>query len=170
MTWLRGGRWTAGNRPEPSRTHGRGRSLPHPSLVPFSDRFERRRHISSLLHAFWRTPPFPICDSPRSVWWARGRERSGPTRSHPEPGRDPLQRRRVLWTWSMGGEAAASPPDPPDGNCRRQDQIKLFTISDTERSSNNPPHPNAVAFFVLALALRMRCSPSCLSPLPKDYL
>ena len=26
----------------------------------------------------------------------RGRERGGPTRSHPEPGRDPAQRRRVL--------------------------------------------------------------------------
>ncbi|CAA9566004.1 MAG: hypothetical protein AVDCRST_MAG33-2063, partial [uncultured Thermomicrobiales bacterium] len=26
----------------------------------------------------------------------RGRERAGSTRSHPEPGRDPAQRRRVL--------------------------------------------------------------------------
>ena len=52
---------------------------------------------------------------PRTVRGARGRERRGPTRSHPEPGRDPRQRRRVLWTWSMGGEAAASPPDGPGG-------------------------------------------------------
>ncbi len=32
----------------------------------------------------------------RGVRGVRGRERSGPTRTHPEPGRDPLQRRRVL--------------------------------------------------------------------------
>jgi hypothetical protein len=44
---------------------------------------------------------------------ARGLERAGPTRSHPEPGRDPAQRRRVLWVLPTGGEAAASPPDPP---------------------------------------------------------
>ena len=34
--------------------------------------------------------------SSRGIGGARGRERAGPTRSHPEPGRDPAQRRRVL--------------------------------------------------------------------------
>jgi hypothetical protein len=32
----------------------------------------------------------------RMMRCARGRERRGPTRTHPEPGRDPRQRRRVL--------------------------------------------------------------------------
>ncbi len=50
----------------------------------------------------------------RPIRGARGPERGGPTRSHPEPGRDPPQRRRVLWGCPTGGEAAASPPDRSD--------------------------------------------------------
>src|SRR5690606_6747823 len=42
----------------------------------------------------------------------RGRERGGPTRSHPEPGRDPPQRRRVL-RGAPPGEAR--PPRAPRG-------------------------------------------------------
>ena len=41
-----------------------------------------------------------FCDRSKHVYQAmrgaRGRERVGPTRLHPEPGRDPAQRRRVL--------------------------------------------------------------------------
>jgi hypothetical protein len=48
---------------------------------------------------------------PEPIRGARGPERGGPTRSHPEPGRDPPQRRRVLWGCPTVGEAAASPPD-----------------------------------------------------------
>ena len=33
----------------------------------------------------------------RTMRGARGRERTCSTRTHPEPGRDPVQRRRVLW-------------------------------------------------------------------------
>ena len=54
-------------------------------------------------------PPNRIIPAP--IRGARGPERGGPTRSHPEPGRDPPQRRRVLWGCPTGGEAAASPPD-----------------------------------------------------------
>ena len=53
----------------------------------------------------------PTAPDPGSIRGARGPERGGPTRSHPEPGRDPPQRRRVLWGRPTGGEAAASPPD-----------------------------------------------------------
>jgi hypothetical protein len=38
-TWLRGGRWTAGNRPEPTRAHGRGWIPPiafHPVVGPMT--------------------------------------------------------------------------------------------------------------------------------------
>ena len=56
-------------------------------------------------------PIVPIPHHPEPIRGARGPERGGPTRSHPEPGRDPPQRRRVLWGCPTGGEAAASPPD-----------------------------------------------------------
>jgi hypothetical protein len=59
-------------------------------------------------------PPGVVCAvwsaPPRMVGGIRGPERGGPTRSHPEPGRDPPQRRRVLGHSAPGGEAAASPP------------------------------------------------------------
>ena len=51
-------------------------------------------------------------DPPFEGGGGRGRERAGPTRSHPEPGRDPAQRRRVLWGDPTGGEAAAGTPHP----------------------------------------------------------
>jgi hypothetical protein len=38
----------------------------------------------------------PLRTTGRSRGGVRGRERTGSTRSHPEPGRDPVQRRRVL--------------------------------------------------------------------------
>jgi hypothetical protein len=58
--------------------------------------------------------PFP---AKRGVGGARGRERAGPTRSHPEPGRDPAQRRRVLWGRPHGrrGRRGRSPPPVTGG-------------------------------------------------------
>ncbi len=50
----------------------------------------------------------------RGVGGARGRERVGPTRSHPEPGRDPTQRRRVLWGRLHGRRGRRGRPRPPD--------------------------------------------------------
>ncbi len=61
----------------------------------------------------------PYSRSIRGVRGARGRERAGPTRSHPEPGRDPAQRRRVLWGDPTGGEAAADAPQPRKREPRR---------------------------------------------------
>ena len=49
----------------------------------------------------------------RGVGGARGRERAGPTRSHPEPGRDPAQRRRVLWGRPHGRRGRRGHPPPP---------------------------------------------------------
>jgi hypothetical protein len=46
------------------------------------------------------------------VGGARGRERAGPTRSHPEPGRDPAQRRRVLWGRPHGRRGRRGHPPP----------------------------------------------------------
>ncbi len=54
----------------------------------------------------------------RGVGGARGRERAGPTRSHPEPGRDPAQRRRVLWGRLHGRRGRRGRPPPPDGGWR----------------------------------------------------
>lgn len=66
-----------------------------------------------------RHPPPPSSHPPAPIppiRGARGPTRGGPTRSHPEPGRDPPQRRRVLWVRPTGGEAAASPPDLVGGS------------------------------------------------------
>jgi len=61
----------------------------------------------------WRTQV--VCPpSPRRVGGARGRERAGPTRSHPEPGRDPAQRRRVLWGRPHGRRGRRGHPPPAD--------------------------------------------------------
>jgi hypothetical protein len=49
----------------------------------------------------------------RGVRGARGRERAGPTRSHPEPGRDPAQRRRVLWGRLHGRRGRRGHPAAP---------------------------------------------------------
>jgi hypothetical protein len=59
----------------------------------------------------WRRCRVP----PVLVWGvrgARGRERAGPTRSHPEPGRDPAQRRRVLWGRPHGRRGRRGHPSP----------------------------------------------------------
>ena len=52
------------------------------------------------------------CRRLRGVGGARGRERAGPTRSHPEPGRDPAQRRRVLWGRPHGRRGRRGHPPP----------------------------------------------------------
>ena len=51
----------------------------------------------------------------RGAGGARGRERAGPTRSHPEPGRDPAQRRRVLRGRPRGRRGRRGRPPPPAG-------------------------------------------------------
>ena len=111
MTGLRGDRWTASNRPEPSRAHGRGRSpsaRPPPNHHPAPPCSPPGGPPSPIVHTTYPHTPVP------PIRGARGPERGGPTRSHPEPGRDPPQRRRVLWGCPTGGEAAASPPDRSD--------------------------------------------------------
>jgi hypothetical protein len=60
------------------------------------------------------------CRRLRGVGGARGRERAGPTRSHPEPGRDPAQRRRVLWGRPHGRRGRRGHP-PPSESRRRED-------------------------------------------------
>ena len=47
------------------------------------------------------------------MWGIRGRERVGSTRSHPEPGRDPMQRRRVLWGRLHGRRGRRGYPPSP---------------------------------------------------------
>ena len=75
-------------------------------------------------------PPHPqrcLCRPPRGArvrvggggWAARDRGRRGPTRTHPEPGRAPRQRRRVLRLPRRGrrgrrGRPTPHPPPPPD--------------------------------------------------------
>ncbi len=120
MTGLRGDRWTASNRPEPSRAHGRGRS---PSALPPQTTTQHRLvppredpPPQSSTHTTYPHTPVP------PIRGARGPERGGPTRSHPEPGRDPPQRRRVLWGCPTGGEAAASPPDRSDISAEKKSQ------------------------------------------------
>ena len=147
MTWLRGGRWTAGNRPEPSRAHGRGRSSPSPEPCSLQ-RSTRRRRSPSRRFTSWRTPtPFPILAIPPGrVWWARGRERGGPTRSHPEPGRDPRQRRRVLWSWLHGRRGRCGPSRRTSRACqaithrRGVEQWQLVGLI-TQRSGVRIPPP-----------------------------
>ena len=56
------------------------------------------------------------CPPVWGVGGARGRERAGPTRSHPEPGRDPAQRRRVLWGRPHGRRGRRGHPPPPAGD------------------------------------------------------
>jgi hypothetical protein len=67
----------------------------------------------------WRTEG-AVPPAVPGVGGARGRERAGPTRSHPEPGRDPAQRRRVLWGRPHGRRGRRGHPPPsarrrPDG-------------------------------------------------------
>ena len=66
--------------------------------------------------------PQPPARSPggggRGAGGARGQERGGPTRSHPEPGRDPPQRRRVLGGRPPGRRGRRGcPPVPVPGPC-----------------------------------------------------
>ena len=70
----------------------------------------------------WRRPGLLVPGVP-GVGGARGRERAGPTRSHPEPGRDPAQRRRVLWGRPHGrrGRRGHPPPSTRRGRQHRAD-------------------------------------------------
>jgi hypothetical protein len=67
------------------------------------------------------------------VGGARGRERAGPTRSHPEPGRDPAQRRRVLWGRPHGRRGRRGHPPPPTQSGSRE----------TARAESREPAPDA---------------------------
>ena len=72
---------------------------------PARDQAKRRRDdgdATELLARYWR-----------GSGGARGRERAGPTRSHPEPGRDPAQRRRVLWGRPHGRRGRRGRPRTP---------------------------------------------------------
>ena len=79
---------------------------------------------------------------------ARGRERGGPTRSHPEPGRDPPQRRRVLQGRPCGRRGRCGhPPTPivfsPSSvlcSCRGVEQRQLVGLI-TQRSRVRIPPP-----------------------------
>jgi hypothetical protein len=54
-----------------------------------------RKRVACITMHLWKwTDLVPI--ERWGIGGARGRERGGTTRSHPEPGRDPPQRRRVL--------------------------------------------------------------------------
>jgi hypothetical protein len=157
MTGLIGGRWTAGNRLEPSRPNGRGRrscirflpgrdpaaGRPAPARghiprwpwrhepqdkccmvhVRARGRADRSLGERSPLRAIppvWRRKG--LRSSQGRVRGARGRERAGPTRSHPEPGRDPAQRRRVLWGRPHGrrGRRGHPPPSHAGAGARRR--------------------------------------------------
>src|SRR5215212_9881592 len=65
----------------------------------------------------WRSVR-PFAAGVPGVGGARGRERAGPTRSHPEPGRDPAQRRRVLWGRPHGRRGRRGHPPPPKSGSR----------------------------------------------------
>ncbi len=79
----------------------------------------------------------------RGVGGARGRERAGPTRSHPEPGRDPVQRRRVLWGRPHGRRGRRGRPRPPgDTHPRDQGQRERRTNQDGRA---RPPRGGAAA-------------------------
>ena len=76
------------------------------------------------------------------VGGARGRERAGPTRSHPEPGRDPAQRRRVLWGRPHGRRGRRGHPPPsvrrgPDGASARGPRRRAL------RATRSEPAPAA---------------------------
>jgi hypothetical protein len=81
--------------------------VPHPRLVP-------PREVTPPLNraaCFCASIPTP---HPGTARGARGRERRGPTRSHPEPGRDPRQRRRVLWHLPWEARPLRAPHAAPE--------------------------------------------------------
>ena len=84
--------------------------------------------------------------SGEGVGGARGRERAGPTRSHPEPGRDPAQRRRVLWGRPHGRRGRRGHPPPSDTQtARRRDGRRHDEEPIAEASAEHPPRGGAAA-------------------------
>ena len=96
-----------------------------------------------------RRPARRVCEtSPGAMRGVRGRERHGPTRTHPEPGRDPWQRRRVLRGRLRGRRGRRGhPPGWPDpvAHTRRRgvEQWQLVGLI-TQRSQVRvlPPLPS----------------------------
>ena len=74
---------------------------------------------------------------------ARGRERGGPTRSHPEPGRDPPQRRRVLGGRPPGRRGRRGPARRrrAGGRARRGVEQRQLVGLITQRSGVRIPPP-----------------------------
>ena len=188
MTGSIGGRWTAGNRLEPSRPNGRGRT-PLKNASHHVHRPSRGRRggagaarargrrppswrpsegVSQTTASAWRQcvcgeragrvgdqagawspavrrskePPAPGIG--RGVGGARGRERAGPTRSHPEPGRDPAQRRRVLGGRPPGRRGRRGHPPPSVSRkqyARRGVEQRQLVGLITQRSGVRTPPP-----------------------------
>ncbi len=146
-TGLLGARWTAGNRLELTRPNGRRELRPHFGVADFvvgavgpvgtSAEHPAPRQEQQTLHA--------------TVGGARGRERRGSTRSHPEPGRDPRQRRRVLHgklCGRRGRRGHRPPPHDDDLVCRGVEQWQLVGLI-TQRSEVRilPPLPRLILRF-----------------------
>ena len=86
------------------------------------------RSVGRASRGRWRTQRRAASSSGvPGVGGARGRERAGPTRSHPEPGRDPAQRRRVLWGRPHGrrGRRGHPPPSTERGRSRAVDESAI---------------------------------------------
>ena len=107
-TGLIGGAWTAGNRLERSRPNGQG------GFRPASTSGASRRAGRMSEQSWWARCRRCTCTVCWTVGGARGPERPGPTRSHPEPGRDPGQRRRVLRGRLRGRRGRCGHPSPPN--------------------------------------------------------
>ena len=101
--------------------------------------------------------------SARGVGGARGRERAGPTRSHPEPGRDPAQRRRVLWGRPHGRRGRRGHPPPPESGVG----VRVQT-SKTERRSQSPIARRGVEQRQLVGLITQRSGVRIPPPLPQE--
>jgi hypothetical protein len=142
---LVGGRWTAGNRPEPTRANGRGWIC---NVVSAS---RSRRGAGQCVC------PRERCGGAWSAGRARGRERGGPTRSHPEPDRDPPQRRRVLgerFPGRRGRRGSAPRPPPPHTNTHRGvEQWQLVGLITQRSGVRIPPPPPVVQTLAVSTSL-----------------
>ncbi len=134
---------------QPRGAHGRG--LPPPVRVgagaprragagpPNEDQHQR--------HATDRTPDIPLSRGAPTTGRAgpaRDRGRGGSTRSHPEPGRETPQRRRVLRPRAVGDAAVAGGPRPrpsPAPYARRGVEQRQLVGLITRRSGVRIPPP-----------------------------
>ena len=130
-------------------THGRAREISHGSDRRARGDRQGRRPTAPRGAADVQTG---ACSPVGRVGGARGRERAGPTRSHPEPGRDPAQRRRVLRGRPHGRRGRRGRPPPPapgaagrpaadDHNTRRGVEQRQLVGLITQRSGVRIPPP-----------------------------